>query len=85
MSGPCALAGIHDRGHTQEDDLEGVRVARTASTRPGSTDGPLAPPGGHVERGETFVDGAPREVRAEVSVGIDPMDLDSATSSIDGL
>ncbi|MEV6674809.1 NUDIX domain-containing protein [Streptomyces sp. NPDC051162] len=46
--------------------------------RPGGgfTDGLLAPPGGHVERGETFVDGALREVRAEVSVGIDPLDLE---------
>ncbi|MEU5418994.1 NUDIX domain-containing protein [Streptomyces sp. NPDC020667] len=46
--------------------------------RPGGslTEGLLAPPGGHVGRGETFADGALREVRAEVGVAVDPLDLE---------
>ncbi|MFI9202945.1 NUDIX domain-containing protein [Streptomyces sp. NPDC053048] len=38
--------------------------------------GLLAPPGGHLENGETLIDGARREVREEVGVGIDPADLE---------
>ncbi|MGW1073395.1 NUDIX domain-containing protein [Streptomyces sp. NPDC002537] len=34
--------------------------------------GLLAPPGGHLEDGETIFDGAVREVAEEIGVGIDP-------------
>ncbi|GHG47917.1 NUDIX hydrolase [Streptomyces griseocarneus] len=38
--------------------------------------GLLAPPGGHLEDGETLVEGALREVGEEVGVGIAPADLE---------
>ncbi|MFI9237062.1 NUDIX domain-containing protein [Streptomyces sp. NPDC053079] len=38
--------------------------------------GLLAPPGGHLEDGETFIAGAVREVGEEVGVGIAPADLE---------
>ncbi|MEU1817822.1 NUDIX domain-containing protein [Streptomyces roseifaciens] len=38
--------------------------------------GLLAPPGGHLEDGETLADGALREVAEEVGVAVDPADLE---------
>jgi 8-oxo-dGTP diphosphatase len=41
----------------------------------GYADGQLCPPSGHLERGESVVDGAVREVKEEVGVVIVPSDL----------
>ncbi|GAA2407498.1 hypothetical protein GCM10010191_14790 [Actinomadura vinacea] len=45
----------------------------------GYCDGMFQPPSGHLEDGETVIQGAAREAREEVGVHIDPADLRLAT------
>lgn len=42
----------------------------------GYADGQLCPPSGHLEEGESVIQGAVREAREETGVAIDPEDLD---------
>jgi mutator protein MutT len=51
-----------------------VLLGRRANT--GWMDGSLCPPGGHVEKGETPVVAAIREIQEELGVTVDPKDLE---------
>jgi 8-oxo-dGTP pyrophosphatase MutT (NUDIX family) len=59
----------------QRDDGT-VLLLERANT--GYADGQLCPPSGHLEAGETVIDGAIREAKEEVGVVIDPSDLQFA-------
>lgn len=51
------------------------RVLLLERANTGYADGQLCPPSGHLERGESVLDGAVREVKEEVGVLVAPADL----------
>lgn len=51
------------------------RILLLERANTGYADGQLCPPSGHLEEGESVIDGAIRETSEEVGVAIDPSDL----------
>ncbi len=58
--------------------INGSKVLLGRRSNTGWMDGKLCPPGGHVEKGETPVAAALREIKEELGVAVLPQDLEFA-------